>query len=631
MSRDVLKEVIENFSEENLTEYFRQSFPGFGEEKKNLQAYQDDEFSSVKKIGEIRFSDDEKVGVFLFQSKNHISSRSSKKRQYEKAKSILKDTYLDGGIFVFSDDEGNFRFSLVYAEYKGTRREFSTYKRFTYYVSREQKNSTFLRQLGGKRITSLQELQEAFSIEKVTEEFFEAYKHAINNIIIPSLDQNIDYNKRHSFAQLFLSRIFFLYFLQKKNWLKWRNYEQDSSYIKNLWQKYKNHIRENKDKKDTFYPIWLSSLFFGAFNKKLHLISRELPEDIRESFSIMPYLNGGLFSETELDRLEFRVPDSVFEWLFEFDPTENERKRGFLETFNFTIDESLPLDVEVAIDPEMLGKVYESLIAEEERGSGGIFYTPRIEIDFMSRMSLCTYLSAQTGIQKDKIIDFVFDPHEKANLLSKQELQKVKSALENVKIVDPACGSASFLVGIMNVLLDLHCVLTKQIENKEENLFALKQHILQENLYGVDVKDWAVMVGELRLWLSLIIETDEKYMDIYTRPLLPNLSFKIRQGDSLVEEIGEMLVSLRGDSFRYLPPSIEGKIRELIDRKNAFFSGQRSADLREREEIETLEIGILKEIINFHIQTLSQKIDELEQQKSALQGQGKLFSRRNRT
>jgi len=97
--------------------------------------------------------------------------------------------------------------------------------------------------------------------------------------------------------------------------------------------------------------------------------------------------------------------------------------------------------------------------------------------------------------------------------------------------------------------------------------FALKHRIILENLYGVDVKDWAVMVGELRLWLSLIIETDEKYMDIYTKPLLPNLSFKIRQGDSLVEEVGGIFINLRGNALKTIPNSIKQKISEIIDKK----------------------------------------------------------------
>ncbi|MEO0247516.1 MAG: DNA methyltransferase, partial [candidate division WOR-3 bacterium] len=233
--------------------------------------------------------------------------------------------------------------------------------------------------------------------------------------------------------------------------------------------------------------------------------------------------------------------------------------------------ESMPLDVEVAVDPEMLGKVYESLINDEERGKIGIFYTPRTEIDLMCKLSLIEYLASQTTIPKEKIIEFVFNPSEKIKLLSKDELSKIKYFLEKVKIVDPSVGSASFLVGMMNILVDLHSNITRLLEGKEENIFALKEKIIKENLYGVDVKDWAVMVAELRLWLSLIIETEEKYMDIYSKPLLPNLSFKIRQGDSLVEEIGGIQISLRAETKQYLPQNVEEKLRKLIDKKKCIF------------------------------------------------------------
>ncbi|MEO0219784.1 MAG: DNA methyltransferase [candidate division WOR-3 bacterium] len=323
------------------------------------------------------------------------------------------------------------------------------------------------------------------------------------------------------------------------------------------------------------------------------------------------------------------MPDSVFEWLFEPDSKTGDKKKGFLEIFNFTIDESLPLDVEVAVDPEMLGKVYESLIAEEERGSIGIFYTPRAEIDLMCRLSLIEYLYNETKIEKNKLIDFVFMPQSIQNFAI-EEARKVKSALDKVKIVDPAVGSASFMVGMMNILVELHYELTKKIENKEENLFALKQKIILENLYGVDVKDWAVMVGELRLWLSLIIDTDEKYMDIYTKPLLPNLSFKIRQGDSLVEEIGGVQISLRGEIAKYIPRSIADKIKKLIDRKNDFFSGKYAADLKELEEIEKLEQEIFTDILNQKIEDINKKITSFNNQIPQLKGQKNLYGEENK-
>lgn len=350
-------------------------------------------------------------------------------------------------------------------------------------------------------------------------------------------------------------------------------------------------------------------MFFGAFNKKIHFINPELPDDIKESFSLMPFLNGGLFSKNELDELNFYLPDNIFEWLFEQDEQGADKHKGFLEIFNFTIDEASPDDIEVAVDPEMLGRVYESLINEGERGDAGIFYTPRVEIDFMCRLSLVNYLASKTQIDKNELIEIIFNPDSIGRYGNNENLVSIRKYLYNVKIVDPAVGSASFLVGMMNILVELNYAIIKKIENREENLFALKHRIILENLYGVDVKDWAVMVGELRLWLSLIIETDEKFMDIYTKPLLPNLSYKIRQGDSLVEEISGIFINLRGDALKTIPISIKQKIDEIIDKKNDFFSGKRSADLREQHEIENLEKEIFADILQDKINNLTNKIN----------------------
>ncbi len=427
----------------------------------------------------------------------------------------------------------------------------------------------------------------------------------MNNIIIASIEKyDIEYKLKHAFAQQLLSRILFIYFLQRKGWLKWKNYEQDRSYIKNLWLRCKSLSKTE----NTFYSQWLSSLFFGAFNKKSNFIKYNLPDEIRESFAIMPFLNGGLFAVNELDEIGFDLPDSVFEWLFEPDPDEREIRKGFLEIFSFTIDEASPVDVEVAVDPEMLGKVYESLIAEEERGDAGIFYTPRVEIDFMCKLALVNYLKAKTNISKEELIDIIFNSDSIATYKNIENLKTIKQHLHNAKIVDPAVGSASFIVGMMNILVELHSILTKRLEGRDENIFALKHKIIRDNLYGVDVKEWAVMVGELRLWLSLIIETDEKYMDIYTKPLLPNLSFKIRQGDSLVEDIGGVFINLRGDALKQIPPFIQKKIVELIDRKAEFFSGQRSADLKEVREIEEFEKEIFKEILENRLNELNKSL-----------------------
>ncbi|MGB9700488.1 MAG: Eco57I restriction-modification methylase domain-containing protein, partial [Thermodesulfobacteriota bacterium] len=453
---------------------------------------------------------------------------------------------------------------------------------------------------------------EAFNVERVTKEFFEAYKSALKfikeDVLIPQ--QKASYQEVHSFAQQLLSRIMFLYYVQKKGWLKWKDYVQDKRYIRNLWEKYK----KSSPKKDSFYSLWLSSLFFHAFNKKHQYLTLNIPDEIKESFNLMPFLNGGLFTENELDEIGFKVPDEIFKLLFETDPFDS--KKGFLERYNFTIREDTPLEVEVAVDPEMLGKVYESLISEEERGKGGIFYTPRIEIDYMCRLSLVEYLFEETKIPKTDLIPLIFEPQRILDVgaiheLPIDDLRKIKEAIDRVRIIDPAVGSASFLVGMMNVLVEIQRNLSLRIDKRDENLFALKNKVLSENLYGVDVKDWAVMVGELRLWLSLIIETEEKFMDIYTKPLLPNLTFKMRQGDSLVEEIAGVPIPLRG-KFASIPKGVKDKITMLVDRKVEYFRGGRSADLKEKDEIERLENEVLREIIAGEIKRLEDEENQLK-------------------
>lgn len=604
-SKEILENLIHDYNFDNLESFFRSKSRTFKVINENILPDKDN-FTDGIKFGEFNTNDTNKheLAVYCFKVIKPLTERSGKKAQYDLAKKILRqEQRYSAGIFIFYDDNLDFRFSLIYdIPLSATKRDWSNFRRFTYFVSKDQTNKTFLKQIGDGDFSVLESIKEAFSIEKVTDEFFEAYRYALNEIIIKSLNKyDVEYRIKHSFAQQLLSRILFIYFLQRKGWLKWKDYKPDKNYIKNLWLSYKSFTKSD----NTFYTDWLCSLFFGAFNKKSNFIKPELPNDIKESFVQMPFLNGGLFAKNELDENNFLIPDKVFEWLFEPDETGSNRQKGFLEIFNFTIDEASLDDVEVAVDPEMLGKVYESLINEEERGDAGIFYTPRVEIDFMCRLSLVNYLHSKTGINKKDLIEIIFNPESIGEYSNSENLIAIRKNLLNAKIVDPAVGSASFLVGMMNILVELHSALTKRIERREENLFALKHRIILENLYGVDVKDWAVMVGELRLWLSLIIETDEKFMDIYTKPLLPNLSFKIRQGDSLVEEVGSVFINLRGDALKNIPRTVQQKISELIDKKAGFFSGQRSADLKEQREIENLEVDIFKQILQNKIDDLS--------------------------
>ena len=246
----------------------------------------------------------------------------------------------------------------------------------------------------------------AFDVERVTRQFYEGYK-----MVLAMLKAELAAQRRvgampaqvHAFAQQLLNRLMFLYFVQKKGWLRW-NGEPDPHYLRSLWERYRDGERG-----DGGFHRWLQALFLDAFNNRRAAVAANsaLPDDVRVSFLGMPFLNGGLFEQNDLDELGFSVPDEFFIQLF--DRFEREEP-GFLERYNFTVDESTPLDVEVAVDPEMLGKVYESLVAEEERHAAGIFYTPREEIDYMCRLSLIEYLREQAGYPKDDLIPLVMEP-----------------------------------------------------------------------------------------------------------------------------------------------------------------------------------------------------------------------------
>jgi len=449
--------------------------------------------------------------------------------------------------------------------------------------------------------------EESFSVERVTDEFFKNYK-----LVLKVLKETLATQRHgtadqtHAFAQQFLNRLMFLYFLQRKGWLKWGDGTPDRRYMRNLWQKY----QENSPRRG-LYSTWLSSLFFYAFSKRTSLLPLELPGDVKASFLNMPFLNGGLFTEDEvLDRLGFDLPDEVFTLLL--DRNIDGTYPGFLERYNFTIQESLPLEVEVAVDPEMLGRVYESLINEEDRHQAGIFYTPRIEIDYMCRLSLIEYLHEATALPKETLIPVVMSPASEEGCkelaeLADSEINRLRGALDSVRVVDPAVGSGSFLVGMMNVMVQLYRAIAEH-QSHHENEFALKKRIIAQNLYGVDVKDWAVRVCELRLWLSLIIESEESQMDIYNQPLLPNLTFKARQGDSLVEEIAGVPLLLRID-YPGMPASLKQKIHTTIDKKADYFRGDRSVT---RHEIEYLEHELLRNIVDSKVKSIDSEIRKLE-------------------
>jgi hypothetical protein len=432
--------------------------------------------------------------------------------------------------------------------------------------------------------------RDAFSVEKVTEKFFEDYKNAFFLLRNELVRQKFSRKEAHEFTLQFLNRLMFLYFISKKKWLN-----DDTKFMKWLWNRYL--VERNKEKKsqDSFYDNWLKQIFFRAFNNRQFEISG-LPEDVKEILSQSPYLNGGLFTENETDKLEVKISDSLFRKIFDF-----------YESYNFTIKEDMPLEQEVAVDPQMIGYVYESLanVAEEiyDRNDLGIFYTPRVEVDFMCRRTLVEYLSKNIPeIPKEQFYRFVFDDEKEAieKLFEKGDhWRRIEECLDNLSVVDPACGSGAFLVGMLNVLYELYKVVYRYIKRGFSE-FSLKEEIIGRSLYGVDVMPWAAHAAELRLWLQLIVETELSPEELRKKPLLPNLNLNIRVGDSLVQEIGGLNLHFR---TTLISERMKRKLNALKAEKGKYFLNL-SAKFSKREQFIEEEAKVFEEIIEDRINTL---------------------------
>jgi len=473
-------------------------------------------------------------------------------------------------------------------------------------------------------------LSAAFSVEAVTEQFFADYRRIFADLqqrlldALPSQQRDLEAKVwAHDYAMQLLNRLMFLYFIQRKRWLG-----DNPRFLRSFWESYKASAQPA----DTFFERWLKVLFFEAFNNRFHGGYAQFPPDIAAALQMAPYLNGGLFRQNRLDTAyEVNLPDEFFEQVFDH---FNGSTPGLFERYNFTIAESTPLDVEVAVDPEMIGKVYESLVnitfegltEEDLRGLAGIFYTPRVEIDLMCRLALVDALTNRLGAQYRALLyDAVFatEPDEKEcadSALAECNLwPQLHEHLRSLTVCDPACGSGSFLVGMLLVLDDLQARANEQL-GVEETPYERRRRIIGSQLYGVDVMDWAVHVAELRLWLQLAVETELQPAELKFRPLLPNLSFKIRQGDSLVQEIGGIHFGLHRQHLD-IPVHLKGRLSQLKGKKLRFYQGEKELS---EEALKHEELQLFREILQEKIHVLKKDIAALNHEITVLSQSGAL-------
>ena len=356
-------------------------------------------------------------------------------------------------------------------------------------------------------------LEEAFNVEAVTSAFFEQYRYTFEQVQrlvkgFPATDDG--HEDRKLFVQTLFNRLMFIYFLSRKGWLKFKG---DPDYLAALW----NDYQKNKGRED-FYTERLRNLFFVGLNDPRAANLLKDSPTLHALIGDVPFLNGGLFAREEQDdRSGVTVPDEAISAVLD----------DLFDRYNFTVAESTPLDQEVAVDPEMLGKVFEELVTG--RHETGSYYTPRPVVSFMCRESLKGYLQeAVTTLPVEAIERFV-DDHD-VSRLDLTSAEKVRRALEQIKVVDPACGSGAYLLGMMHELVELETALySEKLLMDAKSLYDLKLRIIEENVYGVDLDPFAVNIAMLRLWLTLAIE-----YGAYPPPPLPNLDFKIVCGDSLL-------------------------------------------------------------------------------------------------
>ena len=528
-------------------------------------------------LGFYEIDDYTKIGIFEIE----LSPKVNLARNRVQLRNLLKDItkQMAGAMVVFVQGE-QWRFSYI-SKRKFHNKETNTIedketapKRYTYLFGKGEKALTaaqnfdklIQKQKGNLYdLLSLDDFEDAFSVEKLGKEFFKNYKEIYEDFVEyitgyryvkkgskwtktqvhePHFDyQDIfrgDSKAVRDFFKRMMGRIIFLYFIQKKGWLAVpKNENWDKGNPDYLYQLFKN-----AQYKELFYSDYLVPLFFDTLNNP---DSENEKNDLR-----FPYLNGGLFDKSQdflYDKLA--LPSAIFDKLFDT-----------FNRYNFTIYEDAPDEHTVAVDPEMLGHIFENLL--EDNKDKGAFYTPKEIVHYMCKESLKAYLLAKEDLDatENSIAQSALENIILQQELSKEELKyadkyayKIIDALDHVKICDPAIGSGAFPMGLLQEIFNAQVYLQElKGFTKAKSDAEIKKHIIEESIYGVDIDEGAVDIARLRFWLSLVVDEPKP------QPL-PNLSFKIvcantliplgkPKGDlGLTNEIADQIEAIREEYF----------------------------------------------------------------------------------
>lgn len=517
------------------------------------------------------------IAVLAVNLQKNKSVERSRSVQRNFIKTLLEnENSVDGAIAAFYSDAApeKWRLSFVRLDYDffkgGAKIKITPAKRYSYLVGENEPCTTAYQQLfplfeNDSDSITLDDLENAFSVERVTKEFFDKYAEKFYQVR-DFLEDNSDFkieSQTHGFSaeqftKKLLGQIVFLYFLQKKGWL---GVEKNSDWGTGSPNFMRKIFEENESTGKNFFDEVLEPLFYTALN-----VDRNRQNDLYPKLNLrIPFLNGGLFEELDnydWQKNNFQIPNEIFSNAKE----KNRDADGILDIFdryNFTINEDEPTEREVAIDPEMLGKVFENLLDASDRKSKGAFYTPREIVHYMCRETLISYLVEKSKISEDAIRNFIlygdyfkdadisnfaennslqiseeiFSPAKKINRLA--ELDKF---LQDVKVADLAVGSGAFPLGMLNEITKAREVLISYLNlGKSEkilpSLYDLKISTIKNSIFACDIEPSAVDIAKLRLWLSIVIEdgpTADK--NNFTPKPLPNLDCNIICGNSLIDE-----------------------------------------------------------------------------------------------
>ncbi|MBZ4675431.1 MAG: hypothetical protein JG782_50 [Anaerophaga sp.] len=545
-AKNIITDVFENPFDKDKFSYFIRNLlknlhpAEFGIRSGNIIPPEFRDFiASYERIGKYKDEEGYEIDVLIVNLKRDHSLDYARSTQRNFIRWYLKRKNRDAALVAFHTEKSSeWRFSFIKMQYSLEKKadELTPAKRSSFMVGESGKSHTAQRQLidllKNDHAPYLSDIEDAFSIEAVSDEFYEKYKALLFNLVdeiekIVKKDNTVkeEFESKNisilNFSKKLLGQIVFLYFLQKKGWLglgeKEKYGEGDKNFLRSLFNKTKPG--------ENFFNDYLEYLFYDALSKKR-------VTDYYERFNTrIPFLNGGLFDPIEFydwQKTDIVIPNEIFSTIVpqasslgetKSSPAsslgetlasslgENEEAYGILDVFdlyNFTVKEDEPLETEVAIDPEMLGKVFERMLDVTERKSKGAFYTPREIVHYMAQQSLLYYLEtivtqasslSKQNVSKqndwhtdletfihygEHIIDKDIavqegklkhaDKKEKIPDSIKLYADIIDKALENIKICDPAVGSGAFPVGIMNEIVKLRKLLTPFIVSQASSL-----------------------------------------------------------------------------------------------------------------------------------------------------------------